>query len=229
LAQTLKEKRLTMAQIFHPSTNTISKVSIFGAVFLIAGLLWLLAELNRSAYVTEVNVVRPQPVPFSHKHHVSGLGIDCRYCHTSVEQSAFAGIPSTNTCMNCHSQIWTNSPMLEPVRESYRTGQPLRWTRVHNLAEFAYFDHSIHVSKGVGCSTCHGRVDQMPLAWQEESLLMEWCLECHRNPEQYLRPREEVFNMAWTAPANQTELGLGLIRKYNVRTQQLTDCSICHR
>ena len=218
-----------MAQIFHPSTNTISKLTIFGAVFLIGGLLWLLAELNRSDYVTQANVVRPQPVPFSHKHHVSGLGIDCRYCHTAVEQSAFAGIPSTSTCMNCHSQIWTNSPMLEPVRESYRTGQPLRWTRVHNLAEFAYFNHSIHVNKGVGCATCHGPVDQMPLIAQQESLLMEWCLDCHRNPEQYLRPREEVFNMSWTAPANQSELGLELVRKYNVRTEQLTDCSICHR
>ena len=218
-----------MAQIFHPSTNTLSKLTIFGAVFLIGGLLWLLAELNRSSYVTQADVVRPQPVPFSHKHHVSGLGIDCRYCHTAVEQSAFAGIPSTSTCMNCHSQIWTNSPMLEPVRESYRTGQPLRWTRVHNLAEFAYFNHSIHVNKGVGCATCHGPVDQMPLVAQENSLLMEWCLDCHRNPEQYLRPREEVFNMSWTAPANQSELGIELVRKYNVRTEQLTDCSVCHR
>jgi hypothetical protein len=218
-----------MAQIFHPSTNTVSKLTIFGAVFLIGGLLWLLAELNRSSYVTQANVVRPQPVPFSHKHHVSGLGIDCRYCHTAVEQSAFAGIPSTSTCMNCHSQIWTNSPMLEPVRESYRTGQPLRWNRVHNLAEFVYFNHGIHVNKGVGCATCHGPVDQMPLVSQENSLLMEWCLDCHRNPEQYLRPREEVFNMAWTAPANQSEFGMELVRKYNIRTEQLTDCSVCHR
>ena len=218
-----------MAQIFHPSTNTVSKLTIFGAVFLIGGLLWLLAQLNRSSYVTEVNVVRPQPVPFSHKHHVSGLGIDCRYCHTAVEQSAFAGIPSTAICMNCHSQIWTNSPMLEPVRESYRTGRPLRWTRVHNLAEFAYFNHGIHINKGVGCVTCHGRVDQMPLVSQESSLLMEWCLECHRSPEQYLRPREQVFNMAWTAPTDQMDLGRQLVRKYNIRTEQLSDCSICHR
>ena len=218
-----------MAQIFHPSTNTVSKLTIFGAVFLIGGLLWLLAQLNRSSYVTEVNVVRPQPVPFSHKHHVSGLGIDCRYCHAAVEQSAFAGIPSTATCMNCHSQIWTNSPMLEPVRESYRTGRPLRWTRVHNLADFAYFNHGIHINKGVGCVTCHGRVDQMPLVSQESSLLMEWCLECHRNPEQFLRPRQEVFNMTWTPPTDQLELGRELVRKYNIRTEQLTDCSICHR
>ena len=218
-----------MAQIFHPSTNTLSKVTIFGALFLIAGLFWLLAELNRSSYATGADVVRNQPVPFSHKHHVSGLGIDCRYCHTSVEQSAFAGIPSTATCMNCHNQIWTNSPMLEPVRESYRTGQPLRWTRVHDLADFAYFNHSIHVNKGVGCVTCHGRVDQMPLVYQARSLLMEWCLDCHRNPEQFIRPREEIFNMTWTAPIDQMELGAELVRKYNIRTEQLTDCSICHR
>ena len=218
-----------MAQIFHPSTNTVSKLTIFGAVFLIGGLLWLLAELNRSSYVTQANVVRPQAIPFSHKHHVSGLGIDCRYCHAAVEQSAFAGIPSTATCMNCHSQIWTNSPMLAPVRDSYRTGVPLRWTRVHNLAEFAYFNHSIHVNKGVGCTTCHGRVDQMPLVSQERSLLMEWCLECHRNPERYLRPRDQVFNMTWIPPADQVELGARLAREYNIRTEQLTDCSICHR
>jgi hypothetical protein len=218
-----------MAQIFHPSTNTLSKVTIFGALFLIAGLGWLFAELNRSSYATGANVVRSQPIPFSHKHHVSGLGIDCRYCHTSVEQSAFAGIPATAICMNCHSQIWTNSAMLEPVRESYRTGRPIHWTRVHHLAEFAYFNHSIHVNKGVGCSTCHGQVEQMPLTRQTSSLLMEWCLECHRNPEKFVRPREEVFNMAWTPPGDQITLGRQLVRQYNIRTEQLTNCSVCHR
>jgi hypothetical protein len=218
-----------VAQIFHPSTNTISRVSIFGALFLIAGLLWLLAELNRSSYVTEADVPREQPVQFSHRHHVSGLGIDCRYCHTTVETSSFAGIPSTSTCMNCHSQIWTDSPMLEPVRESYRTGRPLRWTRVHNLANFVYFDHSIHVNKGVGCVTCHGRVDLMPLTWQAGSLLMEWCLECHRNPELYVRPREHVVEMDWKPPAPQQQLGTELVRKYNIQVQQITDCSVCHR
>jgi hypothetical protein len=218
-----------VAQIFHPSTNTISRVSIFGALFLLAGLLWLLAELNRSSYATDTDVPLEQPIQFSHRHHVSGLGIDCRYCHTTVETSPFAGIPSTSTCMNCHSQIWTDSPMLEPVRESYRTGRPLRWTRVHNLANFAYFDHSIHVNKGVGCVTCHGRVDLMPLTRQASSLLMEWCLECHRNPELYIRPREHVFEMDWTPPLPQQQLGAELVRKYNIQVQQLTDCSVCHR
>lgn len=218
-----------MAQIFHPSTNTISRVSIFGALFLIVGALWLSAKFNRSSYVTEVDVARSQPVPFSHEHHVSGLGIGCLYCHTAVEQSAFAGIPSTGTCMNCHSYIWTNSPMLEPVRESYRTGQPLRWTRVHDLPDFVYFNHSIHVQKGVGCVTCHGRVDLMPLMWKAESLQMEWCLACHRRPERFVRPREHVFDMDWTPPVAQEQIGLELVRKYNIRTEQLTDCSICHR
>jgi hypothetical protein len=218
-----------MAQIFHPSTNTLSKLSIFGALFFVALLVWVLASVNRSDYMTEANVVRDQPIQFSHRHHVGGLGIDCRYCHTSVEQSAFAGIPSTSTCMNCHTQIWVDSPMLAPVRESYRTGVPLRWQRVHNLADFAYFDHSIHLAKGVACVTCHGRVDLMPLMFQARSLQMEWCLECHRNPQQFIRPRESVFQMEWTAPVPQQELGAELVRKYNIRVGQLTDCSICHR
>lgn len=218
-----------MAQIFHPSTNTISRLSIFGALFFVAVLLWLLAQLDRSSYMTEVNVVRAQPVPFSHQHHVSGVGIDCRYCHSSVEQSAFAGVPPTRTCMNCHSQIWADSPMLEPVRESYRTGRPLRWTRVHNLPDFVYFDHSIHVHKGVACVTCHGRVDRMPLMWQARSLQMEWCLECHRHPEHFIRPREHVFDMDWTPPVPQLLLGQELVRRYDIRLEQLTDCSICHR
>ena len=218
-----------MAQIFHPSTNTLSRVTIFGALFLIIGLLWLLAQINRSPYVTDVNVVRAQPVPFSHQHHVSGIGIDCRYCHQSVENSSFAGIPSTSTCMNCHAHIWTNSEMLEPVRESFRTGRPLRWTRVHDLPDFVYFNHSIHVQKGVGCVTCHGRVDLMPLMRQAESLQMEWCLACHRAPARFVRPREHVFQMDWAPSIDQQDLGAELVRKYNIRVEQLTDCSICHR
>src|SRR5713101_2790252 len=156
-----------MSQVFHRSTNTISRVSIFGAVFFIAGAGWLLDTISRSSYVTQAHTARVQPVPFSHKHHVGGEGFDCRYCHTSVEESAFAGIPPTKTCMNCHSQLWTNSAMLEPVRESFRSGVPIQWNRVHNLADFVYFNHSIHVNKGIGCVTCHGQVDQMPLMMQE--------------------------------------------------------------
>ena len=216
-----------MAQIFHRSTNTISRVSVFGGIGIIVVLVATLAAINRSSYVTEVGVARSQPVQFSHKHHVGDDGIDCRYCHTSVEDSSFAGIPSTKICMNCHSQIWAESPILEPVRESFRTGKSLEWTRVNNLPGFVYFDHSIHVHKGVGCSTCHGQVDQMPLMWRENSLYMEWCLECHRNPERFVRPREQVFNMDWQPPSDQIALGQKLVQEYKIA--QLTSCSVCHR
>ena len=216
-----------MAQLFHPSTNTLAKVSILGAVIIAGALGAAVTEISRSPYVTRAQDAREQPVPFSHKHHVSGLGIDCRYCHTSVETSAFAGIPPTKTCMTCHSQIWVDSPMLEPVRESFRTDTSLEWTRVHDLADFVYFNHSIHVTKGVGCDTCHGRVDQMPLTWKEETLQMEWCLECHRAPEQFIRPREEVFNYEYVPPVDQLTLGRELVEMYDI--QKLDNCSVCHR
>ena len=216
-----------MSQIFHHSTNTLSKVSIFGAVFFAAGVVWLILQVNRSSYVTRAHEARSQPVPFSHAHHVGGLGVECRYCHTSVDKSAYAGIPPTKTCMNCHSQIWAQSPTLEPVRASLRTDTSLEWIKVHDLPDFAYFNHSAHVNKGVGCSTCHGRVDQMPLVFQEKSLQMEWCLECHRNPERFLRPKSEVYNIAYEPPANQLELGRTLVKDYNVKPQ--VTCSTCHR
>jgi len=155
-----------MPQTFHRSTNTLSKLSIFGALFLIVGAVFAIAEINRSGYVTQAGIAREQPVPFSHQHHVGGMGVDCRYCHTSVETSATAGLPPTKTCMNCHSQIWSQSPTLEPVRASFRSGQSIEWTRVHDLPDFAYFNHSAHVNKGVGCTTCHGPVDRMPLMFQ---------------------------------------------------------------
>jgi Cytochrome c7 and related cytochrome c len=216
-----------MSQIFHRSANTISRVSIFGAVFIIAGLLGLVAQVNRSPWVTGARVAREQPIQFSHERHVAGNGIDCRYCHTSVEESRFAGIPPTKTCMNCHAEIFANSPFLEPVRASFTTGRPLQWTRVHDLPDFVYFDHSIHVKKGVGCTTCHGQVDRMPLMWQEQSLQMEWCLDCHRNPEQYVRPRDAIFRVDYQPPANQRELGARLVAEYEI--QKLTSCSTCHR
>ena len=216
-----------MTQIFHHSTNTLSKLSIFGALFLAAGALWLVLEINRSPYVTQAGVAREQPVPFSHAHHVAGLGIDCRYCHTSVETSATAGIPPTKTCMNCHSQIWSDSPTLEPVRESFRSERSIEWAKVNDLPDFVYFNHSAHVNQGVGCTTCHGRVDLMPLMWQEASLTMEWCLDCHRQPERYLRPRAEVYNAAYEPPADQLELGRSLVKEYAIHTR--TSCSTCHR
>jgi hypothetical protein len=216
-----------MAQIFHPSTNTISKVTIFGGVAIVIGLALLLAALSRSSYVSEVGVARAQPVPFSHQHHVADDGIDCRYCHTSVENSSFAGIPSTKICMNCHTQIWPESAALAPVRESFRTGQSIQWTRVYNLPGFVYFDHGIHLHKGVGCDTCHGRVDQMPLTWKASTLHMDWCLECHRNPERYVRPREDVFKMDYRPPVDQLALGIRLVKEYDI--QAPTSCSTCHR
>jgi hypothetical protein len=219
-----------MAQIFHRSTNTISRVSIFGALFFILGFLWLLGIIVRSAYVTDVGVERDQPIQFSHQHHVGGLGIDCRYCHLSVEVSAFAGIPATEVCMNCHRQIWADSDILRPVRESFQTGVPIPWRRVHNLADFAYFNHSIHVQKGVGCATCHGRVDRMPLMRKAESLQMEWCINCHRNPAPFLRPKEFVFSMEWQPAPEDADLGFRLMKQYNIRGPwALTSCSTCHR
>ena len=216
-------------QVFPPSTNTISRVSIFGAVFFVLGLLVVVYLIFRSPYVTQVHVVRDQPIPFSHEHHVSGLGIDCRYCHTSVETSTFAGIPATETCMSCHSQIWVDSPMLEPVRESMRTNVPIRWNRVHDLPDYAYFNHAIHVQKGVGCVSCHGRVDRMPLTWKEEPLTMQWCLACHRHPERHLRPRDQVFNMTWTPPADQLEQGRALVQAGHIPVDRLSNCYVCHR
>jgi hypothetical protein len=221
--------RAIMAQIFHPSTNTLAKATIFGALLFIGAAAFVSGEVYRSPYVTNVSVPRDQPVPFSHEHHVNGLGLDCRYCHTSVEHSSSAGMPSTKTCMTCHSQIWTNAEILEPVRESWRSGKPLAWNRVHDLPDYAQFNHSIHVQKGVGCTTCHGQVNEMPLMWKTQSLQMEWCLECHRNPEQYLRPRDQVFSMEWRTPPNQLEQGKALKEKYHVRDGfTMTNCSLCH-
>jgi Cytochrome c7 and related cytochrome c len=218
-----------MPQIFHRSTNTLSRVTIYAAAFFLAGLTWILMTIDRSPYNTGQGVVLKQPVPFSHEHHVAGLGIDCRYCHASVERSAYAGLPPTATCMNCHTQIWSDSPMLEPVRASLRTGQPLPWTRVHDLADFVYFDHSIHVAKGVGCASCHGAVDTMPLMRQAARLQMEWCLDCHRHPERHMRPRDQVFNMKWK-PADQEAVGRRLLTEYRIRSpRELTSCSTCHR
>ena len=160
-----------------------------------------LDELQRSPWVTRQGQRPDQPVPFSHKHHVTGLGLQCQYCHTTVEKSSYAGIPPTKTCMNCHAQIWTNAALLQPVRDSWASGQSLNWTRVHDLPDYVFFSHEIHVNKGLGCASCHGRVDQMPLMYAQNTLQMEWCLDCHRNPSKNLRPTGQIYNMAWEAPA----------------------------
>src|SRR3954466_5047004 len=216
-----------MSQVFHRSTTSIARFTIFGSVFLLLLLAWIGDEVQRSPFVNYMGVAQIQPVPFSHQHHVGGLGIDCRYCHTSVETSSFAGIPPTKTCMNCPSPIFSTSPFLEPVRESFRSGKSIAWTRVHDLPDFAYFDHSIHIHKGVGCSTCHGQVERMPLMRKDASLQMEWCLQCHRAPERFVRPREAVFDMSYTPPRDQLALGRRLLAEYQI--QRLTSCSTCHR
>jgi len=219
-----------MAQIFHRSTNTISRVSIYGAVFILAALGYLGWAVTESPYFTDVHVPRQQPVPFSHKHHVTDDGIDCRYCHTSVEKSSFAGLPSTQICMSCHSQLWVNSAMLEPVRLSYQTDRSLEWTRVNALPEFAYFDHSIHIHKGVGCTTCHGPIGEMPLTWRAQTLYMRWCIDCHKHPEQHVRQREDVFKADYKPPKDQLALGRRLMKEYQIKdAKQLTDCYTCHR
>lgn len=229
-----------MAQIFHRSTNMISRVSIYGSLVVLLVLSFALYGLSESPYFTEVSVAKDQPVPFSHRHHAGELGIDCRYCHTSVEESSFAGLPATKTCMTCHSQIWTNSEMLEPVRASYRSNRSIAWTRVNALPDFVYFNHSIHIHKGMGCTTCHGPIVAMALTWKANTLQMGWCTGCHREPEKYIRPRDQVFNARYEEPSkfhpvsaqgreytDQLSLGVDLVKAYNV--QKLTNCTTCHR
>jgi hypothetical protein len=213
-----------MPQIFHPSMNTISRATIFGSAFLLVGLGWALWVYYRSSYQTQVGVARVQPVQFSHEHHVAGLGIDCRYCHTSVETSPFAGIAATEICMQCHSQIWADSPKLALVRNSFRTGQSIEWTRVHDLPDFVNFNHSIHVAKGVGCASCHGRVDEMPLMWRDATLFMQWCVDCHRNPQPHLRPVSKLFSMEAVQLIDAQSAQL--VSDHHIRSE--TNCSICH-
>ena len=218
-----------MPRNFHPATNTIARVTAIGVPVLVVALVCVGYSFERSPYVSQQELVIEQQVPFSHKHHVSGLGIDCRYCHVQTESSQYAGVPPTKTCMSCHSQLYTGSDMLKPVRDSWAQDKPLQWARVHNLPHYVLFPHDIHVNKGVGCSTCHGAIQDMPLTWQNATLQMQWCLNCHRNPEQYLRPRDEVFNGYYTPPANQTQLGLKLVKDYHIQPRQkLESCSTCH-
>ena len=222
-----------MPQIFRHSTNYLARATIYGAIFLLVAALFVANEINRSGWNTGAYIERQQPIQFSHKHHVGDDGIDCRYCHTTVEVSASAGMPSTAVCMNCHKQIWADSPYLEPVRASFKSGKPLEWIRVHDLPDFAYFNHAIHVNKGVGCSTCHGRVDQMPVVSQAASLQMEWCLQCHRNPENFVRDPKQVFNMEYRQRNNTNEQineGRDWVRKLRIQEPAvLTSCSTCHR
>jgi hypothetical protein len=232
-----------MPQIFHRSMNTVAKVVVLGAPLGFAATMLGLAAFYRSGYATGMNEIVEQPVPFSHLHHVGQLGIDCRYCHNSVETAGFAGIPPTKICMNCHNLIWTGADLLRPVRESFREDKPIVWNRVHNTPHYVYFNHSIHVNKGVGCVECHGQVDEMPLMFQSKTLLMEWCVNCHRDPTPFLRPKQEVTAMTWKPgdrsvnprtgqeyPTDPKELAKQLKDMHGIRDAlTLTSCSMCHR
>ena len=216
-------------QIFRPSADTIARVlltSILAVPFLaIAIAYWIM----RSPYMTNQDLPLSQPIPFSHEHHVGGLGLDCRYCHSGVVRSVVAGIPPTHTCMTCHSQLYTHEAMLGPVRSSLADNQPITWNKVNRLPDYVYFDHSIHVAKGVGCTTCHGPVDRMPLMRAAQPLTMEWCLDCHRDPAPRLRPLSAIFDPGWTPPENPRQQGEALLAQYHIDNAHLTDCSVCHR
>jgi hypothetical protein len=216
-----------MPQIFSPGANTWFRTILVALPLLVGGAVLAIYRLNYSSYATQVGVPIDQPVAFSHQHHVAGMGLDCRYCHVSVEKSAFAGMPSTQICMTCHSQIWTEAPVLEVVRQSLATSMPIRWTRVHQLADYVYFDHSIHLQKGIGCVNCHGSVDRMPITWKQQTLQMGWCIECHRHPGNAVRPVGKVFDLNWKPTDNQQRT---LLERAHLRsTQELTDCTTCHR
>lgn len=218
-----------MAQVFHRSSNSIARVSIVGTVLGILGISALWYAFNLS-YGHKLYIPIEQPIQFSHKHHVGDDSIDCRYCHTSVEKSAYAGMPNTHTCMSCHSQIWSDSPEIQPIRASYISGQPIQWNRVHDMPDFVYFNHSIHLNKGIGCTSCHGQIQKEPLAKKVNNMTMQWCLDCHRHPEKFIRPKEQVFNQDYVAPKNQIEMGTKLVAAYKVLPRwQMTNCSICHR
>jgi hypothetical protein len=214
-----------MAQIFDRSSNALARASLVLTGLIVIALGVTLDQLQRSPWVTRQGQRPDQPVPFSHKHHVQGLGLQCQYCHVTVENSSYAGIPPTKTCINCHAQIWTNAQLLEPVRSSWATGQSLVWTKVHDLPDFVYFNHEIHVNKGIGCASCHGRVDQMPLMYAQNTLQMEWCLDCHRNPAKNLRPTAEIYNNAWEQPAEDRPVWCAAgYEKPGVPTAQSVSC-----
>ena len=217
-----------MPQYFPPNSNAFAKWLVWGGVVFVALLITSLTVYARTTN-NRVKVPVAQPVAFSHQLHNGQLGVDCRYCHTSVEVAASANVPPTEVCMTCHSQIRVGSPQLAAVYESWETDQPIEWNRVHDLADFVYYNHSAHINKGIGCTECHGRMNQMVGVWKNQPLTMGWCLECHKNPEAYVRPREEVFNMDYERPENQLELGEALVEAYHINTEKLPQCSTCHR
>ncbi len=219
-----------MAQIFSRTADTRFRAVVLAILALAIGSLLVAGVYARSQYSTDVARTPLQPVPFSHKHHAGDLGIDCRYCHTTVETSAEAGMPPTHTCMTCHSQIWTNAKMLEPVRESLANDRSLVWQRVIRVPDYVYFRHNIHIAKGVACVECHGRIDRMPLTYRAKPITMKFCLDCHRDPGPHLRPREAVLDFGWQPPADRKALEQKLMRLYDIHSPRtLTECGVCHR
>lgn len=217
-----------MAQLFSPRADTIARVVLVSILLLPAGALALHLLLMNSPYITDVGNTPAQPIPFSHKHHVTEDGIDCRYCHFNVERSATAGVPPTSVCMSCHAHLWNKAAMLEPVRASYASGEPIRWRQVNRLPGYVYFDHSVHIAKGIGCTTCHGLIGEMPLTRQAAPLTMGWCLACHRNPGRYVREPSQIFATQWVPDDDPAKIRR-LVSHYLISTKHLTDCSTCHR
>lgn len=219
-----------MPPIFPPRSNLIARLSIPVLLILVAVIGGILIWYTHSSAFNHVGVKIDQPVPFPHNLHVSGLGLNCRYCHDAVDKSSFADLPPTETCMTCHSQVATTSPNLQPVRDSWKTGKPIQWNRVNQLPDYVYFDHHIHINKGIGCESCHGRVDQMTTNVKANTFYMTFCIHCHKNPAEYIRPVDQVYTMGYKPSQDQATLGPQLVQEYNILpTRQLLNCSICHR
>lgn len=219
-----------MSQLFQPRADALFRFALWSIALGVFALLVTIESLAHSDWMTGRSLIEAQPTEFSHQHHAGELGIDCRYCHTTVETAATAGMPPTYTCMTCHSQIWTGARMLAPVRESLALGIPLRWTRTGRLPEYVYFNHSVHIANGIGCSTCHGDMDHMQMTYQPHAFSMDFCVNCHRHPQQFVRPQNQIFNMEWVPGSNQGTMGKALVKQYHIDTSGLlTDCSTCHR
>lgn len=217
-----------MGALFSPRSNTLIRGAILCLAVLGAGVPLLLMWWVRTPQVTGQGHAVEQPIPlFSHQIHVTGLQIDCRYCHSAAERSATAGMPSSATCLPCHNWAWRQSAIFDPVQRSITAGRPIPWQRVNQLPDFVFFNHAIHVNKGVGCESCHGRVDQMAVVRQAQPLTMSWCLDCHQEPEKHLRPIEQMTTMGWHPDVPQQQLGRQLKQQYGVR--ELTNCTACHR
>lgn len=218
-----------MAQIFSPVADTWLRLFLIGGLSLAGGSIVAAVGFAHSAYMTDTDIRPHQPVPFSHRHHAGELGIDCRYCHSNVEVGPQAGLPPTETCITCHSQIWTNASMLEPVQKSLANNTPIPWTRVAKLPDYVFFRHDIHIAKGVGCENCHGRIDRMALTYRAKAFTMKFCIDCHRDPAPHLGPPDHITDMAWTPPADARRAGDAIAAHEGIRFGELTHCYVCHR